>query len=238
MPNTTLTPIICFDQAIQEFRLTDLKPQQAIKAILNCSLFDKLPIYFNINIEAVSIENYFGNQYDENHDFVDFIPPVYASSQELAGEKQILNTDFRQINENVVITRFLKNGSTYLIPNETEEYTGEQVIKYSDLYIKREHLVKYNNYFSQVKILERATKQATLEADGSSKNLLKALALLAREKAENGEGYKKGQKVNAKAFKDRIIYLARKYDISTNGLKSIADKINPVLIELDIKEIK
>jgi hypothetical protein len=71
----------------------------------------------------------------------------------------------------------------------------------------------------------------------------KALALLARDKAES-PAFQKGHAVNASAFKDHILRLAKKYITDEgsrkrdHGLNSLDDKINTTLDDLDIKNIK
>ena len=69
--------------------------------------------------------------------------------------------------------------------------------------------------------------------------LLKALALLAREMAENKGGkFKIKDKVNAKGFKDHILTLAKKYDISPGYLQSLNDKVNQALKDLELKGLE
>ena len=64
---------------------------------------------------------------------------------------------------------------------------------------------------------------------------IKALALLARDKASNSPSFIKGNKVNASAFKNHIVKLANNYNISEHGLKSIDDKISKALYEYDLR---
>jgi hypothetical protein len=67
---------------------------------------------------------------------------------------------------------------------------------------------------------------------------LKALALLAREMADNKGGrFKSANKVNAKGFKDHILELAEHYEISDGYLKGLDDKLNQALNDLELKEI-
>jgi hypothetical protein len=68
--------------------------------------------------------------------------------------------------------------------------------------------------------------------------LLKALALLAREMADNGgEKFKTGDQVNASAFKNHIISLADKHSVTTGQLKSLGDKVKKALNEHDLNDI-
>ncbi len=67
---------------------------------------------------------------------------------------------------------------------------------------------------------------------------LKALALLARDLAENGGSkFKTGNKVNASQFKEYILELAEKHEISEGYLRSLGDKVSKVLKELDLNDI-
>ena len=61
---------------------------------------------------------------------------------------------------------------------------------------------------------------------------MKALALLARDIADNGSAkYKSGNKVNASAFQEHILSLAEKYGTETVNLKSLGDKVKKALRE-------
>ena len=72
----------------------------------------------------------------------------------------------------------------------------------------------------------------------NEQGILKALALLARDLAENnGAKFKTGNKVNALAFKKHILSLANKYEISDGYLKSLNDKVNQALKDLDLNDI-
>ena len=91
-----------------------------------------------------------------------------------------------------------------------------------------------NEVFFDKKQIESLSKNRAKNIDGKTK----ALALLAREMAENGSPkFRTGDKVNATAIKDHIISLAKKYDVSTGYLKSLDDVLNQVLKELELKEI-
>ena len=60
--------------------------------------------------------------------------------------------------------------------------------------------------------------------------LLKALALLAREMADNGGvKFKTGNQVNASAFKNHILSLAERYDVKAGYLSSLDDKVKAAL---------
>ena len=72
--------------------------------------------------------------------------------------------------------------------------------------------------------------------------LLKALALLAREAADKSSKFRHGNKVNAKAFKDHVVDLAKEYfaddedKVPDGNIKKLDDRINKALIELDLKD--
>ena len=82
--------------------------------------------------------------------------------------------------------------------------------------------------------LSRCRNIVQKNIDGSTK----ALALMAREMADNKGGrFKSANKVNAKGFKDHILELAEQYEISDGYLKSLDDKLNQALNDLELKEI-
>lgn len=98
---------------------------------------------------------------------------------------------------------------------------------------REKHLVP-NEVFFDRKQIESLSKTRSKNIDGK----MKALALLAREMAEDGaRKYRTGNKVNAAAIKEHIITLAKKYDVSSGYLKSLDDTINQSLIELELKEL-
>jgi hypothetical protein len=72
----------------------------------------------------------------------------------------------------------------------------------------------------------------------ADQGLLKALALLAREMADNGGAkFKTGSQVNASAFKNHIISLAKKHSVTTSQLKSLDDKVKTALKEHDLNDL-
>jgi hypothetical protein len=72
----------------------------------------------------------------------------------------------------------------------------------------------------------------------ADQGLLKALALLAREMADNGGAkFKTGGQVNASAFKNHIISLAKKHSVTTSQLKSLDDKVKTALKEHDLNDL-
>ena len=78
--------------------------------------------------------------------------------------------------------------------------------------------------------------------DKGEQGLLKALALLARESADNSSKFRHGNKVNAKAFKDHVVELAKDYlaqdgKVPEANIKKLDDRINKTLDELDLKVI-
>lgn len=88
--------------------------------------------------------------------------------------------------------------------------------------------------FFDKKQIESLSKSRAKNIDGK----VKALALLARELAENKPySFIIGNKVNATAIKDHIIHLAKKNDVSIGYLKSLDDVLNFALKELDLNEI-
>ena len=90
--------------------------------------------------------------------------------------------------------------------------------------------------FDKNQVISCAPSNILSKAKGEQ-SLLKAMALLARKMADNDDVFKKGNSVNAKAFKDHILSLAKEYDVTEGGLKSLDDKLNSVLIDLDLKDI-
>jgi hypothetical protein len=106
-------------------------------------------------------------------------------------------------------------------------------------------------YFDRAEVSLFASKLGVLPSSAPSKicatepGVKKALALLAREKADlNPQSkFRKANSVNASGFRDHILTLAEKYlegeepSRRDHGLNSLDDKINEVLMKLDIKEI-
>tara|TARA_B110000483_G_scaffold242513_1_gene328593 strand:+ start:1428 stop:2111 length:684 start_codon:yes stop_codon:yes gene_type:complete len=136
---------------------------------------------------------------------------------------------------------FVRNAESY-------KYYARHLIAQDKPYSACDETGMFADYL-QVDIESAFVLEADLDdyirAHGSFKKTLsaepglsKALALLAREKAESSPKFRTGDKVNASAFRNHVISLAKKYDIPTGKLSSLDDKLNKILNELDLKEIQ
>ena len=95
-----------------------------------------------------------------------------------------------------------------------------------------------NDAFFDRKQIESLSKSRAKNIDGKTK----ALALLAREAADKSSKFRHGNKVNAKAFKDHVVELAKEYldpkvKVPDGNIRKLDDSINKALIELDLKDI-
>lgn len=87
--------------------------------------------------------------------------------------------------------------------------------------------------------IEAFAKKTRVRKAKGDQNLLKALALLARDLADNGPSkFSKNCQVNASGFKKHVLGLAERYEISDQGLRGLDDKLNDALAHHDLKDLE
>ncbi|WP_299769708.1 hypothetical protein [uncultured Pseudoteredinibacter sp.] len=127
---------------------------------------------------------------------------------------------------------FIFDGKTYYCCDEDGMYVEFATANIEDAYFIQSDVDNLKKSLSQRSNHVQAPRAAQLQG------VEKALALLAREYAEVKQGkFRTGNKVNARSFKDHIISLAKKHSISDAHLKSLDDKLNKTLNDLDLKEL-
>jgi len=137
-----------------------------------------------------------------------------------------------------VLQVFDSKGKKFYCCDESAMFFEYARISSREFYFKESEL---KNLITQDGSFVSFSNQSKTQLTGS-KALPKALALLAREMAENHASFRDGNKVNASAFKRHIINLAEKYidneKDSASYLKSINSILTNTLDELDIRVIK
>jgi hypothetical protein len=132
-----------------------------------------------------------------------------------------------------------EHNDEYFYPSdETGMWFESFIIDEDDLYLTKENVIRVENKYD-----EKQNNKLPPNAHTGSKGTIKALALLAREKADSSDAYKNGTKVNASRFKDHIITLAKNYFIGDEPQKQkayllkIDDVINAALKEYDLRDL-
>ena len=243
-----LPAIVHLDLAIKELNLDKMPITRAINTLLLYAWHDDLPIYFNECAQGIDSSIPFGEVFNNDVDVaVDFEVADQKDIKIIHGAKVIGNA-FVSIDKSiayVVVNNFSYNKENYNMIDDSGTQASNLSIKYTELYLKREELLNFKESFSNGgktnKLTPTPQKSQTITGE------VKALALLAREKALSSEAYKTGDKVSASAFKNHIIKLAEKHykeekdskDLKSllSGLRSLDDKINKALNNLDLKQI-
>ena len=118
----------------------------------------------------------------------------------------------------------------YLICDETGQFTRQLCVSRDSAYVLKDDV---SNFKKGPFFTHDSTRKRTV---ASELGLTKALALLIHDMASNRSGakYRCSEKINASAVKDHILALATKYEIDDSNLRSLNDKITPLLKDHDL----
>lgn len=229
--------------AIAEFEMEKLNKMLAVRTLLMYSFDFNLPLYF-IN-QTIGIEEgiHIGEEFDNNGDFVGMSIANAEDLKEVYGAKRVerayvfsRSSSSTSDEESIYVSirMFSKDDVIYNIADEGGDKFLDIDVKYEELYFNKEEL----NAFK--KAMESTDKQTTQPQykDISLSGEMKALALVAREMADQSDKYKTGNRVNSSAVQSHIIQLATEHEISTSGLRSLDDKLNKALDHHDLKLVK
>lgn len=229
---------VYLEEAIAEFKMNSMPLIRALETLCLYSEYDDLPIVFDEHILGVNARLPTG-ELIEDGDIADFRVTNKDQIVSIDGPKTVKNPRvyFDGTNETLYLFVFsyLQNDTEYLIPKESGANLVSRRMYYNKFYIDRDKLL---DFIEKMDRGNRTPKSAKKQITPESSNApLKALALLARDMADRDPDYRSGNKVNASVFKNHILNLASAYIVSDNGLKTLDDRINKVLKNLDIKEL-
>jgi len=199
---------------------------------------DGLRIYYDADIlgtEALSdLEPIFTRPANNEEPELDKLLIGNGTSAVMAGTKRLSQVFFPKIDGDYVlaINRFSIDGVEYYSCEETGMFLRHEYISLDDAYCLSKEVDEVCNRID-TRGLPPSNKLTRTEP-----GLRKAVALLAREKADESQTFRIGRKVNARALKNHILTLAKEHFLNDAYLKSIDDKLNEILDEFDLKETK
>lgn len=231
--------IVSIEWVLKELSLSDAPMPQAMSILLSYIEENYISIYFSASLQGTDASH--GYEVIENGpDDVTFLI-ANAESVETDGTMRLLEGNYFNSGDGdfIDVIKYQFNGEDFF-PTEV-----------SGMFLEPVKLPFMSFHSPRTEVLDCKTKLDVKQSTGSklkSKPLkgdvgaIKALALLAREKAEASRKFRTDQKVNASAFKKHILELANKIiDSETHDpegyLKSLDDTVNKALKQYEIKEI-
>tara|TARA_R110001599_G_C12236082_1_gene658436 strand:- start:370 stop:1083 length:714 start_codon:yes stop_codon:yes gene_type:complete len=234
MSNYILPDKVYLDVAIDYLGLGAMDHLSAIRTVCLYSKQDQhLPIYFctpTHGYEAHLEEDLVWVALTDDDPNVTE-PPIYRSFSQTLAIKMPYQLSQPYLPDNDLwyfeVTHFETENTAFRAYDPLKKYNKTLFINTNNSYLLKEDILAFKNK------MENKTSKETKRIDPN----LKALALLAREYADEKTKYRNGNKVNASAFKDHLVKLSKDHEVSAHGLNSIDDSINILLKELDLKEI-
>lgn len=232
--------------AISELGMDDMPVIRALKTLLMYSSDYGLNIYFDDSVIGIDSsimigENFHGDDDFGNRELIDI--RVAASDQMVIvdGPKCVVNAhayfDGDASSHHIAIFRFSQNDVDYFIPDDSGAKLVDISLDQNCLYFDKDELLNFKEEMDRDNRSKPKLKPSK-QTDNISSGALKALVLLAREKAIQSSKFRSANKVNALAFKNHIVDLANTTEgISDHGLKSLNDKLNKALDKYDLQEI-
>ena len=227
---------LSINSVIDKLELSDTPRAIAYSAIAGwANSDDGLRIYFDGSVTCTTADI----EPEEILDPNSIDPPILqgllvasGKPQNMGGTMRLLNITFSEANSStdILFDRFSIEKDLFYCTDEAAMWVKPVRLSLSNIYCQKDEVEDFYNKLVQHKYFKPLPK-------GKELGIRKALALLARDKAESSAAYRVGNKVNARQFKAHIIDLAKKYGLDESYLKSIEDRINETLHELDLKEL-
>jgi len=216
--------------AIVALNLKELPLALALNTIISYSNSEWLNIFFNNETEGLPQNSYFGNIYNDNDEVIDWVQIDSNLIKEFQSSvpKKVVTAQHYKGKDYISIHSWEVAHEVFFSVDTTSQQQFSVDLPLSDAYILRDDINRFKSG-STLNVPSLPTTSVSSE--------MKALALLARELADEKTKFQNGKKVNASSFKNHLISLAEKYNVSKKGLKSIDDKLNPALIHLDLNNI-
>jgi hypothetical protein len=221
--------LVSVDWVVNKLGLSDLPKQHSLEIIAAKLSYQNFELYFDQIIVGSHATSGFEFMSDEN-DFESgaLILNGYCIMHE--GKKVATNADTYHIDGRYffAINEYYFHDERFY-PSDAQGMAHKPSLVDVDLVsFDRNQVISCtsSNHFSRAK---------------GEQGLLKALALLAREMADNSPKFRHGSKVNAKAFKDHVVDLAKVYlaedKVPDGNIRKLDERINKALNELDLKDI-
>jgi hypothetical protein len=147
MDNTqTLSPQPSIDEALVFLGMSNMDRAMGITALLKISTGDDLPLFFDGTLLCVPISAKFGNQYDGDGEFEDFLPIDPDDQREFWSEHILDDFHLHMRSDNsfaLCISRIIHDGISYFISQSDGTISGGVSIGYEKFYFDRAKLIKY-----------------------------------------------------------------------------------------------
>ena len=227
---------VSLNEAIEELNLYKNSFISSLRNLLLLSKSLNIPIHFDYEVIG----------YKVGEDLEEVEKNGEIDKVMVLGEVSFFNENLSTVNadcfykhgyHHLEIYDFIYDGSAYYTISEDQMCLEQQTFNINYCYL---YTTDLNNLISRLESASGSSQISHIKdiANANSKSVLKALALFAREKADTDSSFIKGNEVNGSKIADHLVTLANKYGVSKLGLSSIDDKVNPMLEDLDIKEIK
>jgi hypothetical protein len=231
--------IVSIEWVLNELSLSDMPLPQAISILLSYVSNNRLPLYFNGSLLGTDATN--GYEVIENGpDDVTFLI-ANGESYWHDGTLRLLggNHFYRDSQHFIDVIKYQFNDEDFYSTEETGMFLVPAILPFLSFHCLRNEVLDSKSNLTSTQTTRSALNSKPFKGDVGA---LKALALLAREKAETSPKFRTGQKVNASEFKKHILNLANEIiDRETHDpeglLKSLDDKIKKVLKQYEINEI-
>jgi hypothetical protein len=233
-----LSKTISLSDAVIALNITDLDYSDIVNRLLSHAVDDDFNIYFDGEIRGYSVDGPVLDRSAGRDDLPVSLAPDLSDDngaefiKSMSGKAAFIKGYCKGNEESgysIGVSEFEQIGVVYKsVSLETETFVPT-TLSIDCFYLNRSD---FEGYIQSINI---KTNPARLDSESSG--AMKALALLAREIADKKVAFKSGNKVNASAFKDHLLVLADKHEISSHGLMSLDDEINKTLKKLDLKDI-
>ena len=147
----TLSPKPSIDEALLFLGMSDMEKIMAIHALLRITEYDVLPLFFDEHLTCVPTSIKYGDQYDEENEYVETLLINPNDERELMSG-QIHNSFYlRQSTDNkfyILVSKLIHDGIEYYISHGDGTIREYVTIDYEKFYFDRKELVKYKNEYS------------------------------------------------------------------------------------------
>jgi hypothetical protein len=152
MNNTQiLSPKVSIDEALVFWDMSGMTKASGIQAVLNISKIDGLPIYFDEHLFCVPSSVKYGDQYDEEGEFIESLLIHPEDEREFLSEHILDSFQLNKTSENsfdLIVSRIIHGECSYNISQRDGTLSEGVSIEYENFYFNREQLIKYKDEYS------------------------------------------------------------------------------------------
>jgi hypothetical protein len=163
---------------------------------------------------------------------------VITTNHETIAIDDVISTCFVTLDpwtkKDLLVSCFKYKNKDYLVCDETGQFINQFRVCGDSAYLLIKDIA---NFKKSPSFTPKSTHKGTVNSEAG---LTKALALLIHDMAskESGIKYQSGKKINASAVKNHILELATKYEIDDSNIRSLHNKITPMLKEYELLDFK